>query len=91
MVDPINCEQRLRIASDKDIRLKLANGTDDITAQVQVRDQVAVGAIHEMDCIRLHTDDLCRGDLLCVADGAQRVGCHVGGCRVVEALVTAAE
>ena len=89
MVDAVGSEQRLRVAGDKDIRFELANDADDITAQIQVRDEIAVGAIHKVD--RLHADHPGRGDLFLVPDGAQGVGGHIRGCGGVEALIAAGQ
>ncbi len=70
MIDAIDRKQRLRIAGDENIRFELADDADDIAAQVEIRHEIAIGAIHEVDRVRVHADNLCRGDLLFVADGA---------------------
>ena len=89
VIDPVGCEQGLRVAGDKDIRFELADDADNVAAQVQVRDEIAVRAIHKV--YRLHANYLCRGDLLLMPDGAQGVGGHIGGCGGVEALIAAGQ
>ena len=89
VIDTVSCEESLRITSHKNIGFVPADLADNVAAQVQVRDEVAIGVGHDMN--RLGTNDLCRGILFFVADGAQIVGRHFGVSRWVKAFVTTGE
>src|SRR5690349_13933554 len=91
MIDTIYREKRLWVAGDEDIWLELTDDADNVAAQVNIRDKVAIGAVHEVDRFSAHTNDLCRGDLLFMADGAQGIGGHTLRCGVVEAFIATGE
>ena len=66
-----------------------ADLTDNLAAQIQVRDEVAIGMIHDVD--RFRADDFCRGILFFMADGAQLVGGHFRVRGGVKAFVATGE
>ena len=49
MIDAVGGEQSLRITGDEDIGLVPANFAYDVTAQIQVWDEVPVREVHEMN------------------------------------------
>ena len=89
MVDPISGKESLRVTGDEDIGFVSADLAHNITAEVHVRDEVAVGIGHDVD--GFGTDDLCRGVLFFVADGAELVGRHFGMCGGIETFVATGE
>src|SRR6185436_18859829 len=82
-------EQGLRIASHEDIGFEFANDAHNLTAHMQVGNKITIRSIHKMDC--LHTNNFCGCILFLMADGAESIGSHFCGRRLVKAFVTAGE
>ena len=66
-----------------------ANFADDLSTCIQIGDEVAVGNVHDVDFFC--ADDICRGALFFMADGAQLVRCQVWVGGGVETFIAAGQ